>query len=95
MTLLLALGAAWTFCSAPAADYYSFDLVTTKNLPGSGYASGTVEVAFAPSPFGVSLAGDGSYSYDLRVRVERVKPPRMEVVDSAGKTVYAAKLEYG
>ncbi len=76
MTLLLALGAAWTFCSAPEADYYSFDLVTTKNLPGSGYASGTVEVTFAPSPFGVSLAGDGSYSYDLRVRVERVKPPR-------------------
>ncbi len=61
-------------------DYYAFDLITTKNLPGSGYARGTVEVTFESSPFAVSLRPDGSYAYDLSVTVERMKAPRTGVL---------------
>lgn len=65
---------------APAPDYYAFELVTTRNLPGSGYATGTVEVTFAPSPFTLALTPDGSYAYDLTVRLEGMKPPRSGVL---------------
>lgn len=63
-------------CSAPGPGYYAFELVTTRNVPGTGLAKGTVEVSFSPaSPFAVSLAADGSYAYDLSVMLERTRTP--------------------
>ena len=67
------------FCAAPDAPdppaYYAVDLVTTRKLPGTGRASGTGHVTFAASPFGVALAPDGSYLYDVDVRLTNVKRP--------------------
>jgi hypothetical protein len=75
------------FGSSPAVDtgswcaegppYYAFELYTTKNIPGTGLATGTVDVAVAgTSPFSVSLGPDGSYVYDLQVSLDRMKAPR-------------------
>lgn len=64
------------FCATGPA-YYAFELYTTKNIPGTGLARGTVEVAVAgSSPFSVALGPDGSYVYDLHVSLERMKAPR-------------------
>ena len=57
-------------------DYYRFPMVSTRRVPGTGNAAGVGEVAFAKSPFGVSLTPDGSYLYDFTVRFERLRPPR-------------------
>lgn len=57
-------------------EYYRFPMVSTKRVPGTGNATGVGEVAFAQSPFGVALAGDGSYDYGFTVRFERLRPPR-------------------
>ena len=57
-------------------DYYHFPMVSTRRVPGTGNATGVGEVAFAQSPFGVSLAEDGSYLYDFTVRFERLRPAR-------------------
>lgn len=63
-------------CSDPEPpDYYAFPLVTTKNVPGTALARGTGSVTFAPSPFAVAVAPDGSYHYRVRVSVERLKAP--------------------
>ena len=64
--------------AAPAhgPDYYRFPMVSTRRVPGTGNAAGVGEVAFAKSPFGVSLTPDGSYLYDFTVRFERLRPPR-------------------
>ncbi|MGB0543927.1 MAG: hypothetical protein ACPGPI_09425 [Longimicrobiales bacterium] len=57
--------------------YYAFELVTTKNIPGTGLATGTVEASVsANSPFSVQLAADGSYAYDLQVSLDRMRVPR-------------------
>ena len=57
--------------------YYAFELVTTKNIPGTGLAKGTVEASVsADSPFSIQLAPDGSYAYDLHVSLERMRTPR-------------------
>jgi hypothetical protein len=64
------------FCAAGPA-YYAFELYTTKNIPGTGLARGTVEVQVSSSsPFSVALGPDGSYVYDLHVSLERMKTPR-------------------
>ena len=64
------------FCAA-GPSYYAFELYTTKNIPGTGLARGTVEVEVsASSPFSVALGPDGSYVYDLHVALERMKAPR-------------------
>ena len=55
--------------------YYAVELVTTKRVPGSGLASGTGHVTFAASPFGVSLAPDGSYLYDVDIELADLKRP--------------------
>ena len=89
LTLLVvggaAAGATWSpaepgngICSAepdPPA-YYAFELVTTKNVPGSGLARGTSEVTHAASPFSISRSEDGSYRYDLHISLERMRTPR-------------------
>lgn len=59
---------------APA--YYAFPVVSTRRLPGTGLAAGLGEVTFADSPFGVTLAGDGSYLLDVWLSVERLMAPR-------------------
>ena len=59
---------------APA--YYAFPVVSTRRLPGTGLAAGLGEVTFADSPFGVTLAGDGSYLLDVWLTVERLVAPR-------------------
>jgi hypothetical protein len=61
-------------CAPP--EYYAIELVTTRNIPGTGYARGTADVTFQPAPFGVSVAADGSYRYDVRVRFDGLRPPR-------------------
>lgn len=61
-------------CTPP--EYYAIELVTTRNIPGTGYARGTADVTFRPAPFGVSVAPDGSYSQDVRIRFENLRPPR-------------------
>lgn len=70
------------FCLAepdPPA-YYAIELVTTKNLPGTGLAEGTADVTHRPSPFSVTLSHDGSYTYDVHVRLEGLRPPRRGVL---------------
>ncbi len=68
-------------CSAPALPgpnlpYYAIDLVKTGRVPGTGRSRGTAEAAFARSPFGVSIARDGTYIYDLTIGFERLKAPK-------------------
>ena len=64
--------------SAPveAPAYYAFPVVSTRRLPGTGLAAGLGEVTFADSPFGVTLAEDGSYLLDVWLSVERLMAPR-------------------
>jgi len=61
--------------SPPGVPYYEIDLVTTKNLPGTARAGGTGHVAYARSPFGVALAADGSYRYDVELRLTDMERP--------------------
>ena len=64
-------------CGFPdGPEYYQFPMVSTRRVPGTGNASGVGEVDFAQSPYGVALAGDGSYLYDFTVRFERLGPAR-------------------
>ena len=72
------------FCAAPddvdPPAYYAVDLVTTRKLPGTGRASGTGHVTFAASPFGVALAPDGSYLYDVEVQLTGMRVPTSGVL---------------
>ena len=64
------------FC-ADGPPYYAFELFTTKNIPGTGLATGTVEASVSgASPFSVALGEDGSYKYDLSLRLDRMRAPR-------------------
>jgi len=86
LTALMLLTTAWTpaglspgSCAAPGFEpdppiYYQIKLVTTKNVPGTRLARGTGDVTYAPSPFGVSISGTGSYVYNLDVAIENMKP---------------------
>jgi len=71
-------GASVQPCVASAGPpYYSVDLVTTRNVPGTGLATGTVEVSVAASsPFSVAVGADGSYVYDLSFSLQRMRAPR-------------------
>jgi len=60
----------------PGPEYYAFELFTTRNVPGTGLARGFAEIQVAgSSPFSVSLAPDGSYVYEVRVGLDRMKQP--------------------
>lgn len=60
-------------CAVPAPpDYYTFEMVTTKNVPGTARLKGVAEVTFAPSPFGISVGPDGSYAYDVHLALENL-----------------------
>lgn len=81
LTLLAVVGTSMTpMPIVPCTDgppYYAFELVTTKNVPGTGLATGQVEAAVpGSSPFAVQLAADGSYAYDLQISIDRMKTPR-------------------
>jgi hypothetical protein len=73
------LGVATTTDECALADgppYYAIELVTTRNVPGTGLGLGTAEVAVpGGSPFSIGVGGDGSYVYDVTVSLERVSPP--------------------
>mgnify|MGYP001486264942 CR=1 FL=1 len=63
-------------CVAEGPAYYGFGLFTTRNVPGTGLATGSAEVSVtAGSPFSVSLSADGSYVYDLQISLERMRIP--------------------
>jgi hypothetical protein len=71
--------AAGLVCTADPEppEYYAIPLVTTKNVPGTAFTKGAADVTFAPSPFAVSVAADGSYDYDVHVRLDDLpEPPR-------------------
>ena len=86
MTAFLALVAASSLSAADAArpcvvpdgpPYYAIELFTTRNIPGTGLAEGTVDVAVSgSSPFSVALGPDGSYVYDLELSIDRMRVPR-------------------
>lgn len=70
-------------CERPAdpPEYYAIPLVATRQVMGTGRASGVAHTTFGASPFGVSLAPDGSYHVTLRVQVDGLPPrPRGEFV---------------
>ena len=60
---------------AAAPEFYVIELVTTGRIPGSGAATGRVDVTFAPSPFGVSLTENGDYLRDLEINVSNLRAP--------------------
>ncbi len=66
-------------CSLPDPDppvYYRIELVTTRRVPGTSYARGAGDVTFRNgSPFGIALATDGSYHYDVRITLEALPEP--------------------
>ncbi len=55
--------------------YYRIDLITTRKVTGARLASGSADVLFVPSPFGVSISPSGTYVYDLDIHVDKIKPP--------------------
>ncbi len=62
--------------AAPLApEFYVIELVSTRRIPGSGASTGTVDVTFAPSPFGVSLTENGDYLRDLEINVSNLRAP--------------------
>ncbi len=60
------------FCAMQGPPYYSFDVVSTGKVPGTARSEGQASVSFTDSPFGVSLAGDGSYAQTVRVELRRL-----------------------
>jgi len=58
----------------PGETYYAIDLVPTKRVPGTGAATGTARVTFAPSPFGVAVGTGGAYAQSLDIRVQGLRP---------------------
>ena len=64
------------YCPLEGAEYYSVELVTTKNIPGTGLATGRADLSNpASSPFSVGISQDGSYEYSVHVSLERMKIP--------------------
>ena len=60
---------------AVAPEFYVIELVSTRRIPGSGAATGRVDVTFTPSPFGVSLTENGDYLRDIQMNVSNLRPP--------------------
>lgn len=63
-------------CVETGSEYYAIDLVTTKNIPGTGQAKGKAVMKFSPNPFGISIAKDGSYRHRLDILINRVNKPK-------------------
>ncbi len=61
------------FCANPGPpEYYAFEMVTTRNVPGTARLTGDAQVSFVHSPFGVSVSADGSYTYDVHLALENL-----------------------
>ncbi|MEX2527081.1 MAG: hypothetical protein WEA09_05535 [Gemmatimonadota bacterium] len=56
--------------SVDPPEYYAIALVPTRQVVGTGRAAGVANTTFGSSPFGVSLAADGSYNLTLHVQVD-------------------------
>lgn len=86
--------AALAALTRPAANvpvgYYGVEMVPTRRVPGTGNAVGVAEVTFSKSPYGVSITPDGTYVYDIALRVERLKRPERGVL-----TAWATKSDLG
>ncbi|NNF05090.1 MAG: hypothetical protein HKN17_11565 [Rhodothermales bacterium] len=70
---------------APTPDpdppvYYAIDLVTTGKVSGARRAEGVGNVLFPNSPFGVLVSPEGSYVYDLDIRMENARLSEDEVL---------------
>ncbi len=57
-----------------APEFYVIELVSTRRIPGSGAATGRVDVTFTPSPFGISLTENGDYLRDVEINVSNLRP---------------------
>ncbi len=68
------LGARVCAPASGAPEYYRIALVSTRRVPGSARATGAAEVFYAASPFGLSIAPDGSYVQRLEIGIERLEP---------------------
>ncbi|WP_421772982.1 hypothetical protein [Gracilimonas sp.] len=63
-------------CSEAGSEYYTIDLVTTKNVPGTGLAKGKAVMKFIPNPFGIAITKDGSYRHRLDIKLNKVNKPK-------------------
>ncbi|HET8865226.1 MAG TPA: hypothetical protein VFM80_05970 [Gracilimonas sp.] len=63
-------------CVDTGSEYYTIDLVTTKNIPGTGQATGKAVMKFTPNPFGISIAKDGSFRHQLDIQINRANKPK-------------------
>ena len=61
-------------CGLGSPEYYRIELVSTGRVPGSGRAEGVAELFYADSPFGVSIALDGSYMSRIEIAIEGLAP---------------------
>ncbi len=57
------------------APYFAIDLAPTKKIPGTARARGVASVTFAPSPYGIAVGSDGSYTVDLRIALSGLRTP--------------------
>lgn len=60
-------------CKESGTAYYSIELVTTKNIAGTGQASGKAIMKFDGSPFGISITKDGSNRHSLDIKLRNIK----------------------
>ena len=58
-------------CQSPAVTPLIIELTAASRAPG---ASGVAELVFAGSPFAAHVTPDGRYVYDVRLRVEGLRP---------------------
>jgi hypothetical protein len=49
--------------------YYAIDLITTRKIKGARRATGTGNLTFAGSPFGVAISKSGNYVYDISIEL--------------------------
>lgn len=70
--------AAAVLCATPTPpEYYAFEMVATRNVPGTARLRGQAEVTFVRgSPFGISVSADGSYAYDVRLALDNLPEAR-------------------
>jgi hypothetical protein len=58
------------------SSYYGIEMVPTKRVPGTGAGRGVGIVTFSRSPYGVSVSSDGTYRVDVRLVLDKLKPPK-------------------
>ncbi len=72
---LESIAAECRLSGAVAPEFYVIELVSTGRIPGSGATTGSVDVTFAPSPFGVTLTENGDYVRNIEINVGDLRPP--------------------